>query len=113
MTDEIIVPDLDKLTGKELFEEIYRNLDAGLSIAKEIEDKVLNNGGWNIKDIPSEIWAGGSKSNMFKSLRFPKKQPFKNSEIAIDAVEYCLAVKVDNQWWKTVYNIKTRKTDSK
>jgi len=103
---------LDMLTGEELFKEI--NIIVGEGLVKKIEEKVLSEGGWNVKDIPEKIFVGQNLLN--DTVRLPKKQPFKNCEIAINAVTYHLLVKISNkdwqdQWWQTKYTIHTRKPE--
>lgn len=73
MPSVITFLNLDMVKGEELFKAIHESVENGESISKKIEDKVLSEGGWNVKDLKEEILA--SEKLLRDTIRLPKKQP--------------------------------------
>lgn len=100
---------LGSLSGDTLWEIFNSSLsDRKKEIKDLIEKKIIENGGWNVKDEISGVEIVGEKEKI--PIRTPKKQLASDCEFAIDAMDYELLIKTSKGWQRTDYLIKTIKT---
>lgn len=102
-------PGLGSLSGDALWEIFRSSLE---SRKKEIKDiigkKIIENGGWNVKDNISEREIVGERVKI--PIRTPKKQLADDCQFAIDATDYELLIGTSKGWQRTDYLIKTIKS---
>jgi len=99
---------LGSLSGDTLWEIFTSSLeDRKKEIKDIIEKKIIETGGWNVKDEIPELGIAGEKVKT--PIRTPKKQLANDCQFAIDATDYELLIKTSKGWQRTDYLVKTIK----
>lgn len=100
-----LAPGLGSLSGDTLWEIFFNYPQRAEEIARKIETRIIDNGGWSVKDDISDKPVIGEKGKI--RVRTPKKQLADECEFYIDAMTYELLINTTQGLQRTGRIIKT------